>query len=294
MGRMTGILGVIRAPFLLLPFTLVAAGAAAARRDGCFSWANTLVALAGLVALHAAVNVLNEISDYRTGIDFQTHRTPFSGGSGTLPEGRLAPGTASLVGMITTAIGAACGLHFIVLYGLSFVPFVAMGAALVLLYSGVFTRAGLGEVAAGLGLGALSVLGSAFVQCGEISSLAASTSVPAFFMTFDLLLLNEFPDEEADRAGERKNLVLLAGRSRASLVYAAAALAVPSWILLAAAAGWLPFWTILAAVPSVLLAAPLRWALRDPSAEVPVPALAANVAWNLLTNIALAVTLLLA
>jgi 1,4-dihydroxy-2-naphthoate octaprenyltransferase len=37
-------------------------------------------------------------------------------------------------------------------------------------------------------------------------------------MTFDLLLLNELPDEEADRAGGRRNLVLILGRRAAALV----------------------------------------------------------------------------
>ena len=60
---------VARAPFLLLPPTLVAAGAAAAAWDGAFSWARTLLALIGLVSLHMAVNILNEWSDMRTGID---------------------------------------------------------------------------------------------------------------------------------------------------------------------------------------------------------------------------------
>ena len=77
--------GVARAPFLLLPPTLIAAGASAAAWEGSFSWFRTLVALVGLVALHMAVNALNEWSDMRTGIDLETERTPFSGGSGTLP-----------------------------------------------------------------------------------------------------------------------------------------------------------------------------------------------------------------
>ena len=65
-------LGVIRAPFLLLPVTLVASGAAAAAYDGAFRWSRTLVALLGLVALHAAVDALNEASDMQSGIDLRT------------------------------------------------------------------------------------------------------------------------------------------------------------------------------------------------------------------------------
>ena len=73
--------GVARAPFLLLPPTLVASGGAAAAWDGSFSWLHTIMAVIGLVVLHMAVNILNEWSDMRTGIDLETERTPFSGGN---------------------------------------------------------------------------------------------------------------------------------------------------------------------------------------------------------------------
>ena len=93
--------GVARAPFLLLPPTLVAAGAAASAWDGAFSWSRTLLALVGLIALHMAVNILNEWSDMRTGIDLETERTPFSGGSGTLPAGGMSLKAALIFGLLT-------------------------------------------------------------------------------------------------------------------------------------------------------------------------------------------------
>ena len=90
MSKLAAYAGVARAPFLLLPVTLVASGAAAAAYDDRASALATVLALIGLVALHAAVNAFNEASDMRSGIDLQTTRTPFSGGSGTLPVGRAA------------------------------------------------------------------------------------------------------------------------------------------------------------------------------------------------------------
>jgi len=110
-------------------------------------------------------------------------------------------------------------------------------------------------------------------------------------MTFNLLLLNEFPDEEADRAGGRKNLVLMLGRKGAALVYAAAAVLTPTGIVVAVALGALPVHALAATLPSLLLARPLAWALGDMQEPVPVPALGANVAWNLATNTVLALAL---
>jgi 1,4-dihydroxy-2-naphthoate octaprenyltransferase len=281
-------LGVARTPFLLLPFTLVASGAAAAAYEGVFGWAQTLLALVGLVLLHAAVNALNEASDMVTGIDLRTERTPFSGGSGTLPAGLISVRATRIFAYACAAVGGLIGGWFALQLGLLFAALMAVGAAAVLFYSDVLARVGLGEIFAGLGLGALPVWGAAWVQGKEPGPAALWAGVPAFFMTFDLLLLNEFPDEDADRAGGRRNLVLLLGRRGAALVYAAAALLAPTAILLGVLARALPTQALAATLPSVLLAKPLGWALRRPHAPVPVPALGANVVWNLATNAALA------
>jgi 1,4-dihydroxy-2-naphthoate octaprenyltransferase len=192
------------------------------------------------------------------------------------------------------AIGGTIGVYFALDLGWGFVALMALGAAAVLLYSDVLARAGLGELFAGLGLGALPVWGAAWVQGREPGPAALWAGVPAFLMTFNLLLLNEFPDEEADRQGGRRNLVLLLGRRHAAWVYALAAVSVPLSLALAVALGALPPPALVAALPSLMLARPLRWALTQPDDPVPIPALGANVAWNLCTNTVLAVTLVVA
>ena len=286
--------GVARAPFLLLPPTLVASGAAAAAWDGSFSWPRTLLAVVGLVALHMAVNIFNEWSDMRTGIDLHTDRTPFSGGSGTLPGGRMTTGTAFWYGVACSGVGLAIGAWFIRQIGWVLLPILVVGAISVLAYTDVLARIGVGELAAGFGLGAGPVIGSAVVQSGEWSVAAAWAAVPAFCMTFNLLLLNEFPDEAADREGGRRNLVILLGRTAAAWVYAGAALLTPAVIAVGVVAGDLPPLCLVALAPSVALAKPLAWVFSDPAAPVPIPALGANVIWNLATNSVLAATLALA
>lgn len=284
-------LGVARAPFLLLPVTLVAAGAAAAAWEGAFGWAETLLALVGLVLLHAAVNALNEASDMASGIDLRTTRTPFSGGSGTLPAGRLTIGATRAFAYTCAVAGGLIGGWFALRLGPMFALLIGVGAFSVLFYTDVFARVGVGEVMAGLGLGALPVWGAAWVQGQAPGPAALWAGVPAFFMTFDLLLLNEFPDEEADRAGGRRNIVLLLGRKGAALVYAAAALLVPISVVAAVVLRALPPFALAAALPSLLLARPLAWAFGDARQPVPLQALGSNVAWNLSTNTVLALAL---
>jgi len=278
----------------LLPPTLVASGAAAAAWDGSFSWSRTVLAMVGLVSLHMAVNIINEWSDMRTGIDLHTERTPFSGGSGTLPAGGMRPRTALVFGLVCAGVGLVIGLWFLIEVGWVLLPIVIAGAVSVLAYTNVLARIGIGEMAAGFGLGAGPVIGTALVQGGGWSTAAMAASVPAFFMTFNLLLLNEFPDEQADREGGRRNLVILLGRRAAAWIYAAAGLATPLAIVIAVLLRVLPPLSLIAVLPSILLVKPLQWAFADPKLPVPIPALGANVAWNLATNTVMALALVIA
>ena len=291
MTKISAFLGVSRGPFLILPVTLVICGAGASAYHHSFSWSHTALALVGLVALHMAVNIFNEVSDFKTGIDSETEATPFSGGSGTLPSGLMTPRIATIFALVCSIIGGAVGVYFLLKIGRLMVPLVIAGAFLVLTYTNVMARIGLGEVAAGLGLGALPILGTALVQTGHIGSAVVVASVPAFLMTFNLLLLNEFPDEAADRHGGRRNVVLMFGRTLAARIYVGAALAVP---LVLAASVWmkiLPATALIAAAPTLLLIGAFSWAWRSPETNPPIPALGANVIWNLATNTILGLTL---
>ena len=287
--------GVARAPFLLLPVTLVAAGAAAGAWDGAFSWPATLLALVALVALHIAVNALNEASDMKSGIDLHTTRTPFSGGSGTIQAGAIGVRSTVVFALVCAAVGGAIGVWFLLRIGLSFLPVMILGAVTVLAYTDLFARAGIGEIAAGLGLGALPVMGAAMVQGNGLGHAAMAAGIPAFFMTFNLLLLNEFPDEAADRQGGRRNLVSIMGRRAAAGVYAAAAIATPLSIIVAVVLHALPAAALVALLPSILLVKPVGWALSSPQEPMPpTPAMASNVIWNLATNSLMAIGLVVA
>ena len=60
---------------------------------------------------------------------------------------------------------------------------------------------------------------------------------------------------------------------------------------MAVALGALPAFCLAAVLPSLLLVKPLAWAFARPQEPVPLPALGANVVWNLSTNTVLAAAL---
>ena len=294
MPTIAALAGISRAPFLLLPLALVATGTAAAACAGPWVPLYAGLALVGLLALHIAVDAINEARDAETGIDYNTERTPFSGGSGTIPSGGVTIRFAYIWGLGFAALGAGIGVWFLIHVGTVMIPILALGALAVLGYTHLLLRIGVGEVFAGLGLGALPVLGAALVHRGEIPPAAIAGAIPAFLMTFNLLLLNEFPDVDADRAGGRQHLVILLGLRGAALVFFAAAVGVPVSIAVSVLLGWLPALCLLAALPTLILLPALRWSLNPTTPSAPVPAMGGNVVWNLSTHAVLATTLVVA
>src|SRR5690606_13125830 len=158
----------------------------------------------------------NEASDFESGIDLVTARTPFSGGSGAIPGQLITTRGARRVGWTAVFVGVAIGGWFLVTDGMALTPILLAGLVLVTGYTMGFAGMGLGELAAGRGLGCVPVLGAAIAQGAPAPDAAWAAAFPAFFLTFNLLLRNEFPDEAADRAGRRKNLVLQLGRRGAA------------------------------------------------------------------------------
>ena len=79
---------------------------------------NTLLVLIGALLAHAAVNLLNEYEDFASGLDLITRRTPFSGGSGALPEVPTAARQVLLAAFGTLGLVVAIGLYFLWLRGL--------------------------------------------------------------------------------------------------------------------------------------------------------------------------------
>lgn len=87
MSNMKGFLGPMRLPFVILTPACVLVGlGTAVWLTGEVNPIYFTLALIGAIAAHISVNAFNEYFDFKSGLDHRTHRTPFSGGSGTLPE----------------------------------------------------------------------------------------------------------------------------------------------------------------------------------------------------------------
>jgi 1,4-dihydroxy-2-naphthoate octaprenyltransferase len=264
---------------------LIFLGTSVAAAEGSFQLWRAILALVGLTLLHVSVNVLNEYSDFRTGIDFQTAPTPFSGGSGMLTAGKIAPASAYAVGMACLGVGVIIGILFVWVTNLSLVPLLVVGGLAVAFYTNFLARHVLGEVFAGLGLGFLPILGACFVQTGSYSLAAVAAGIPAGILTLNLLLLNEFPDVEADREGGRKNLITAFGEVAAGRIYSCLLAMMYIWIAVASVFGFMPALCLVALGTLAVAWKPMKWAWKGgEDKEQTVPALGANVVTNLATQ----------
>jgi len=201
-----------RPQFLMLSLVLAFLGTAIAWYDGYYQPWHALLAGAGLVLAHISVNTLNDYFDYQSGIDLVTRRTPFSGGSGILPAGLLTPGQVLRLGLGSLLLAVPIGIYFTLVSGWQLLPLLLVAAGLILLYSPFILKRPWPEWAAGVGLGTLPVLGMYFVQTGAYTLPALIAAVPSGFLVHNLLLLNEFPDAEADMVDNRKTLVITSGK----------------------------------------------------------------------------------
>ena len=223
MSKLKDILGPMRISFLLLTPVCVLLG------SGTAFWTcghvNVLyfsLAFIGALSAHISVNSLNEYFDFKSGLDFKTRRTPFSGGSGTLPENPNMARQALGTGLITFGITASIGIYFLIVRGLLLLPLGLFGLLLVFFYTNCFTRDPLlCLIAPGLGFGPLMVMGTDFVLTGAYSLTTFIASLVPFFLVSDLLLLNQFPDVEADREAGRQHFPIVVGPRVSSLIYGA-------------------------------------------------------------------------
>lgn len=223
MSELKNILGPMRIPFLLLtPVCVLLGVGTAVFTSGHVTVLYVILAFIGALSAHISVNSLNEYFDFRSGLDLKTKRTPFSGGSGTLPENPNMASHALATGVITFAVTALIGMYFLIVRGMLLLPLGLFGLLLVFFYTIWFVRNPLlCLIAPGLGFGPLMVMGTAFVLTGAYSLTAFIASLVPFFLVSDLLLLNQFPDVEADRHVGRKHFPIIVGVRISSLIYGA-------------------------------------------------------------------------
>jgi 1,4-dihydroxy-2-naphthoate octaprenyltransferase len=274
-----------RPQFLILSVVLGLTGTCIAWYDGFFNIGEALLATFGLILTHMSVNAINDYFDYRSGIDKVTNITPFSGGSGMIKAGRLTQREVLWVGIITLVLAVPVGIYFILTKGWLLLPLLIVAAFCVVLYSPLILKCYWPEWSPGLGLGILPILGMYFSQTGMYSWHALIASIPSGFLVHNLLLLNEFPDMEADKVAHRKTLPITMGGKGAAIFYSAVTIMVYVWVIGAVILKAMPVFTLLALLTLPLAIKAIRGSFHFKELNILVPAMASNVMVVLLTQV---------
>lgn len=218
-----------------------------------------ILTVLGIFFIEVGKNASGEVVDFDSGTDqavTASDRSPFSGGKRVLVDDLLTRRQCWLIAAVGFAAGIAIGLLISACREPRVLGFGLIGVALAWYYHGGSLRLsyrGLGELAVAVAYGPLVVCGTYLVQTGELNAALIYASVALGLLVASFLLINEFPDYNADRASGKDNLVVRLGRENAVTLYittvtAAYLLLVLASLSLDGARGML--WGLLGAVPA--------------------------------------------
>ena len=292
MNDLKTLTGPMRLPFIILTPVCVILGISTAFFElGHIDWLLSILIIIGAISAHISVNAFNEYFDFKSGLDLKTQRTPFSGGSGTIPENPDMERPALKIAWITFFVTLILGLYFVYIAGWQLLPLGLLGLLFVFIYTKWVTRSPLVcLISPGLGFGTFMVMGTHFVLTGHYSWIAFIASLIPFFLVNDLLLLNQFPDVEADKSIGRKHYPITIGRKRSSFIYIVFLVLTYLTIILAVIFKLFPLTSLLGLL-TIVLAVPLAKGVSKNADNIEklIPFMGKNVLLNLLTPLLTAI-----
>ena len=205
----------IRIKFLLASIIAVSLGLSLAWSAGhSIDILHAFLTFAGVISLHASVDLLNDYWDFKRGIDTKTKRTKMSGGTGVLPEGLLKPKSVYLVGIGFLILGAIIGIYFVTIFGLTIGLILGFAILSVYFYSTKIVNWGLAEVFVTI-KGTLIVLGTYFIQSQSIDDFTILAGIVVGIFSSLVLFITSIPDHDIDKEKGRRTLIIIFGKSNA-------------------------------------------------------------------------------
>ena len=179
---------------------------------------DAVLTFAGVLALHASVDLLNDFWDFKRGIDTITKRTKMSGGTGVLPEGLLEPSTVYRAGILFLIIGSLIGTYFVFTDGITIAVILGFAILSIYFYSTKIVDSGLGEFFVAV-KGSMIVIGAFFIQSGQITMESILAGIVVGALSSMVLFIASFPDHDADKSKGRKSLVISVGKRKAAKLF---------------------------------------------------------------------------
>ena len=202
----------IRIKFLLASIIAVTNGIAISYwKTGELDFGYAILTYFGVICLHISVDLLNDYWDFKRGIDTNTKRTKYSGGTGVIPENLINSKLIYCAGVIFLILGGMIGLYFVTIKGIIILILLIFAIISIYFYSTNIVNAGLGELFVAI-KGSMIVLGSYYIQSDQIDLTSIYVGIIIGLLSAVVLLVTSFPDYEADKKSGRRTLVIVMGK----------------------------------------------------------------------------------
>jgi len=203
-----------RAAVLLMTFISAALAGIFAWRDGGFHLGRWALLVVGLIFAHATNNLINDLTDYKRGVDKDNYfRTQY--GPQPLQQGLLTIRTLLMYIAVTGLIAVAAGIPLVVQGGSTALWLMLAGVIFVLFYTFPLKYIGLGEVAVLLIWGPLMVGGGYFVVTGAWDWNVVWASLPYALGPTTVLFGKHIDKIQADSAKKIRTMPVILGEKAA-------------------------------------------------------------------------------
>ena len=288
-------LRVIRVRFLLASVIAVSVGLALNWwQNFSIDFFDAILIFAGVMALHASVDLLNDFWDFKRGIDTKTKRTKMSGGTGVLPEGLLKPSSVYRAGVAFLVIGSVIGGYFVLTDGIIIGIILGFAILSIYFYSTKIVDSGLGEFFVAV-KGSMIVIGTFFIQSGQITIESILSGIIVGVLSSLVLFIVSFPDHDADKSHGRKTLVIAVGKEKASKLFWIFPLIIYFSIIIGVSANLFPLVSLITffSMP-LMIKSGLGLKKNYDSIEELVPSMSSTLMFSRITGVLFVVSFLIA
>ncbi len=241
----------IRVKFLLASVIAVSLGLSLAWHSGHpIDILHAILTFAGVISLHASVDLLNDYWDFKRGIDTKTKRTKMSGGTGVLPEGLLTPKSVYIVGIAFLILGAIIGIYFVIIFGITIGLILGFAILSVIFYSTKIVNWGLAEVFVTI-KGTLIIIGTYYIQSQSIDDFTILAGIVVGVLSSLVLFVTSIPDHDVDKEKGRRTLIIIFGKANAVKTFLIFPILAYGIIIYGVVSGLFPIYSLI-----VLLAKP--------------------------------------
>jgi len=232
-----------RPQFLSITLSACMLGFAIAKWHGIAWQGDTaLLVLYFCLLVHAGCNVLNDYHDAVADQDNDGRIYPFTGGSRFIQNGVLTRRQTLCLALTIFIAALPAGLYLGWLYGHMLLLFGIAGVLSGLAYSvppvSLVSR-GFGEVSIFVSW-LLVVVVADYTQRGVFSHWTLWLGAPFALLVVNILLINQFPDRQADAAAKKRTLVVRLGAEQTKWIYLFIVCLAYGWLVMLIGKNMLP------------------------------------------------------